>query len=220
MKKVLSMVLLTVMCIGLCVGTAHADWLSPFIGYWEVQNVALGGRTYGANYVGINMTAAVHRDGIMILTLDNDMIASYINGYGNNYYLYDGEDTIPVYVDSQGRLHLEIPSDDVTLDVRMRQASPTRVSGTASSYVGDWKLTGEDEASYGEITMSLYNDGFGVIVTEGSLMAVRIGMQAGKFCLIDNEGLIMTVKNNNGVISFTILFSDGTQETLHMQRAN
>ena len=116
-------------------------------------------------------------------------------------------------------LHLEISSDDATLDVRMRQASPTRVSGTASSYVGDWKLTSEDEASYGEITMSLYNDGFGVIVTEGGLMAVRLGMQAGKFCLIDNEGLIMTVKNNNGVISFTILFSDGTQETLHMQRA-
>ena len=111
-------------------------------------------------------------------------------------------------------------SDDSPMgDVRMRQASPTRVSGTASSYVGDWKLTSEDEASYGEITMSLYNDGFGVIVTEGGLMAVRLGMQAGKFCLIDNEGLIMTVKNNNGVISFTILFSDGTQETLHMQRA-
>ena len=33
MKKILSMVLLSVLCIGLCAGTAHADMLSQLIGF-------------------------------------------------------------------------------------------------------------------------------------------------------------------------------------------
>lgn len=220
MKKILAMVLLTVMCIGLCVGTAQADWLSQFIGYWEVQNMAIGGRTYGANYLGFKMTAAVHWDGIMIVTLDEEMMASYINGYGNKYYLNEGDDTVNLYLDSQGRMHLEFPDEDTTLDVRMRKVTASKVSTTMSKYVGEWELTAQDAKEYGEVTMSLYNDGFGVIVTENGLLAVRMSQQGGKFCLVDNEGLIMSVKDNNGVISFTIEYSDGTSSLLHMTRTN
>ena len=63
MKKLLSMVLLTVLCIGLCVGTAHADILSQLVGYWEVQNIGLGGYAFGPKHVGVDeMTAVVEED--------------------------------------------------------------------------------------------------------------------------------------------------------------
>lgn len=222
MKKFLSMVLLTVMCITMLMGSAQADWLSDFIGYWEVQNVAVGGYTVGGNYLGFEMTAVVHKDGVFILTMDNEMLAGYISGYGDKYYIDDGTGVLDLTFDTQGRMHVTFNGEEPKIDVRMRKAKANRVSGRMANYVGDWKLLDEEVDLYGETTMSLYNDGFGVVTMKDGLMAVRLGMQGGKVCIVDNEGKMMPVTHeSDDVIVFTIVNTEEDYEmTLRMERVN
>ncbi len=220
MKKTLAMLLSVILCYSVFMSCAQADSPSNFIGYWEVQNVGIGGRTYGADYLGVKMTAVVHNDGILIVFEDNEMTADYINGYGNNYYVGDGDSTVDLTYDSQGRIHLSQEVDGYLVDIRMRRTTAPRIDSRMRPYVGDWKLTAQDAAVYGDLTMTLYNDGFGVIVGEDVLLAVRMGMQAGKFCLVDNEGLIMPItQGTDGSIAFTIVNTNTAAETtLHMER--
>lgn len=178
MKKVVSMMLLAVMCIGLLAGSAHADGLSDFVGYWEVQNVALGGYTVGANYLGFEMTAVVHSDGIFILIMDADMVADYINGYGGNYYLGEGADRIDLSFDNQGRMHVSwLLEDSTKLDIRMRKGKAEKVSARLSDYVGEWKLTAADTEEYGDFSMTVYNDGFAMLIAEDGILPLRLGTQ-------------------------------------------
>ncbi|MBQ4579130.1 MAG: hypothetical protein IJA83_00575 [Clostridia bacterium] len=223
MKKLVTLILTLVLCAGLLLGTAHADSMSDFVGYWEVQNVAIGSYTVGANYLGFEMTAVVHNDGIFILISDEVMEAGYINGFGSNFYLNEGADRINLSTDSQGRMHLSYTDDDGDeIDIRMRKGKLERVNSRMNAYVGEWEMTSADEAIYGDTTMTLYNDGFGTIVMEQGIMAVRLGMQGGKVCLVDNEGLIMPITNEaDGSISFTVVFTnEGYDETYHFKRVN
>lgn len=221
MKKLLSMVLLAVMCIGLLMCSAHADWYD-FVGYWEVQNVAVDGYTVGGNYLDFSLNVVVHNDGILLMCIDEEIAAYYIDGYGSNYYIDDGEDRISLTMDNQGRLHMGLKSTDGSkLDYRMRRASTPRLTPRLSSYVGDWKATASCVAEYGDVTMTLYNDGFGVMNTPDGLLAVRMSTQAGRFALVDNEGLVMSVTENaQGQISFTVVYTNTSYRmNLTMERS-
>lgn len=221
MKKLLTLVLMTVVCMGLLMCTAQADW-SDFVGFWNMQNVAVDGYTIGGTQLDFTVKAAVHSDGVFILIIDNEMSAGYINGFGGNYYIGEGEDAINLSSDSQGRMHLTFYNDDGSkLDYRMRRTTAERVNSRFSSYLGDWQTTAASTAQNGEYTMTLYNDGFGVIHSTEGMMAVRMGTQAGRFALVDNEGLMMPVTTDaQGNISFTIIYTDsGYQATVTMERA-
>lgn len=222
MKRLLAMVLVAMLGIGLFTGSALADWYD-FIGYWEVQNVAVDGYTVGGNYLDFALNLVGHNDGILIMCVDEEMGAYYIDGYGGNYYIDDGEDRITLTTDNQGRIHMGLKSSDGSnLDYRMRSATSPRLTARLSSYVGEWKATAACAAEYGDVTMTLYNDGFGVLETLDGLLAVRMSTQAGRFALVDNEGLVMNVsEDSQGRISFTIVFTNTSyQMKLTMERAN
>ena len=225
MKKLLSMVLLTVLCIGLCVGTAHADILSQLVGYWEVQNIGLGGYAFGPKHVGVDeMTAVVEEDGVCIITLNGERVAGYVTTYGSSFSLVNGEESLNMSYDSNGRLHIELPTSDsdFPLDVRMRRTKdPERAdSSRPADYLGTWELVqmekteredaevpedGEEKEIPEEMTMILYEDGYGVLEIGDELYALHSGMRGTKFCLVDPYGeMISVTSEEDGIISFTL----------------
>lgn len=229
MKKLLAMalVLVLVLCSGVTAACAQTAGLNKFVGYWEVQNIALGGYTVGANYLGFEMHASIHEDGVCIFLLDNEMVAGYINGAAGNYYLDDGYDIIPLSFDSQGRIHVDLTNGGSTkLDVRMRKATPERLTSSQNAYVGSWKLTSAeilgievDAEDVGEVAMTVYEDGFATLVANENILPFRLGMYAGSPCFLDNEGEIVTLTMDaNGVMSFSVSY-EGSQMTFNMERS-
>lgn len=228
MKKILSMVLLSVLCIGLCAGTAHADMLSQLIGFWEVQNIGLGGYAFGPSHVGVDeMTAVVEEDGVCIITMNGERMAGYLTTFGSSLSLVNGDFSLNMSYDSQGRLHIEFPTSDANfpLDVRMRKGEdPDRVdSSRLVKYLGTWELVRmekteredaeadktDEEAEEREIpeemTMILYPDGYGVLMLDDELVALHTGLRGTKFCLIDEYGQMISVtEDEDGTISFTL----------------
>lgn len=220
MKRLASTLLWAAICLGLLCGTAHADALDRFTGHWEIQNVALGGYTVGAKSAGLDMTAVFESDGLCILNVNGAIGAGYISGFGSDYYLEDGESAIRLSFDTQGRLHVHIPTDDedIPLDVRMRRATAPEISSRLSAYQGEWTLLSDDAEVYGDVTMRLYADGYGVLFKADDLYALRLGTRAGKPALIDDTGDVMAItEEGDGVISFTISIDDEAC-TLHMRK--
>ncbi len=209
MKRLIALLLLVILCVSMLCTGASAERMSDFVGYWEIQNVAVDGYTMGASHVGIDqMAAVVHDDGIMLLLNNNEMAAYYINGSPNNYYIYDSGMIVELSIDNQGRLHYTMNDEGTVFDFRLRRARLDRINSRLSSYVGDWEVIAADAKKYGNVTMKLYNDGYGVIIFDDFLVGVRLCMNNGKACLMDDEGLIMNIKNNNnGTISFSINFT-------------
>lgn len=221
MKKLLAIILLAAMCIGVSVGNAQGTWLDQFIGYWELQNVALGSYTFGADYVDLDMTAVVHEDGIFFLVEGDRLFAEYINGYSRSYFLGEGEFRLDLSVDSQGRIHMtDYDEYGEAFDYRFRKAEAPVVESPMADYVGSWCLTKADEALYGELPMTIYEDGLGMLMSVGGPIGLRLGMYNGKVALVDNEGGFMPITHEaDGSISFTMKYEDGAEDTFHMVRA-
>lgn len=226
MKRFLAMVLAVVMCIAMTTVCAQAAKSNQFVGYWEVQNVAVGGYTVGASYLGFDLHASVHDDGVCILIMDDQMNAGYISGYAGNYYLEDGTDFIPLSYDSQGRMHIDLSSGGTKVDVRMRKAYPEPLSSRLTTYVGKWTVKSAnvggitlDGETLSGLSVTFYDDGFGVLVMDDAMMAIRLAMFGGNPCIVDGTGDVMVLKMDaNGVMSFTMNGSD-TSMTFYMQRS-
>ena len=89
-----------------------------------------------------------------------------------------------------------------------------------ADYVGSWCLTKADEALYGELPMTIYEDGLGMLMSVGGPIGLRLGMYNGKVALVDNEGGFMPITHEaDGSISFTMKYEDGAEDTFHMVRA-
>lgn len=227
MKKFWAIILAIVLCAGLTVASAQTAGLNKFNGYWEVQNVAVGGYTVGANYLGFDLHASIHEDGICILLLDNEMVAGYINGYSGNYYLYDGYDIIPLSYDSQGRIHVDLSDGGSTkIDVRMRKATPERLNASQSALVGSWRLRSAEiwgieiaPEDLGEISMKVYDDGFVTMLNDGNILPFRLAMYAGSPCFVDCYGAnVPLTMDASGGLSFTVT-DESTSITFHMERS-
>lgn len=221
MKKFLTMILLAAMCLGLMMGSAQAGyWLEEYIGYYELQNVAIGSFTLGPSDVGFDMSAVVHEDGVIIITMDQDLIAEYIDGYASRRFIGDAEARLDLFLDDQGRLHIRDGKDYDAIDYRLRRAEIADVEAPMATYVGDWRVTADDAKKYGDVTMTIFKDGYGIIYSGTGPIPVCLGMKDGEVCLVSETGVFMPLTQEaNGAISFTLEQADGTQETLHVKRA-
>ncbi|MBR3763972.1 MAG: hypothetical protein IKK57_05405 [Clostridia bacterium] len=226
MKKLLAMVLVVAMCIAMTTVGAQASGINKLVGYWEVQNVAVGGYTVGANYLGFEMHAVIHEDGICILVLDDEMMAGHIRSYGGNYYLEDSDESIPMSYDSQGRIHIDLTNGGSTkLDVRMRKATPERLPYSLNSYVGNYTLKGAtldgvkvNVAELGNIRMTIYEDGYAALTSDNAVIPLRLIMVGSSVYFVDADGWYVTLEKSGNTLKFT-LSSGGTRLGFVMERS-
>lgn len=211
MKKLFAMVLSLILCISLFPCGAQALDLKQFVGYWEVQNIAIGGYTVGANYLGFDLHAIVHDDGICILTLDDEMVAGYINGYSGNYYLEDSYEVYPLTFDSQGRIHLDLSNGSSTkIDVRLRKATAERLGYNLTSYVGNYEVVSASldgitlSSALWDMKMTVYEDGFATIVIDDMVAPLRLATQGGTVYFMDEDGKYVNLTVEGNTLSFTL----------------
>ena len=226
MKRFLAMVMVVAMCIAMTTVGAQASSINKLVGYWEVQNVAVGGYTVGANYLGFEMHAVIHDDGICILVLDDEMMAGHIKGYGGNYYLEDSDESIPLSYDSQGRIHIDLTNGGSTkLDVRMRKATPERLPYSLSTYVGNYTLTGAtldgvkvNVSQLGNIKMTIYDDGYAALTSDTAVIPLRLITLGSSVYFVDADGQYVTLEKSGNTLKFT-LYSNGTRLGFVMERS-
>lgn len=219
MKKLLLTLLALVMCLGCCAASAQSEIPEEYIGYWELDSLKLMGGELSAEDMGREGFAVVHEDGVFIFSIEDGEFASSRLHYADGACQMETVDGyLPLVIDEAGMLGFEMEYEGVTMTMCFKRGTAPEVDARLAPFVGEWKmeyatmlgmtLTEED---LGEFAATVYEDGYGILVTDDDYMAFMLKADANGVTWVDNEGAVDPVKvNEQGQLCFDLSVEDLT----------
>lgn len=227
MKKILSLVLALVMCLGCC-AFAQAATEADFVGCWELESMTMFGViTLSREDLDYTVVVNIHEDETMMLEMDDTFAIAKVVYADGKAYMVAGEEQMPLSIDAEGLLNMTMTVEEISMDMKMARRTAPVADAVFAPYLGEWNL---DHVSLfgltmgpedmGRIDLIAYEDGYGVIDMEGELMSFKLVNQDGKIQMLDGEAALYPLTiTENGQLSFD-LTAEGLTMTIVMNAAD
>lgn len=227
MKKLLSLMLALVLCMGCCAAFAEtAAARADFVGYWELESMSLFGISLDKAELDYTVVVNIHEDDTMLLAMDDTFAVTSVTYADGVCTAAMGEEApMPLSIDAEGRLNMTMTVEDISMDLKLARSTVPALDAAFAPYIGEWNLdhvslmgmtlTAED---MGQIDLIAYEDGYGALVMEGEIMAFQLQNAGGVVSMYDTEAMTypMTI-NENGQLCFTIA-AEGISMDIVMNR--
>lgn len=226
MKKVLSLALALMLCIG-CFTMAQAAVKDDYLGYWDLESMTmLGAITLSKEDLDYTVVINIHEDDTLLMAMDTSFAVAPVEYADGQAYMVSGEEKMPLTIDAEGLLNMPLSVDEITMDLKLARKEAPAVDAAFAPYMGEWNLDHVTllgltltEEEMGAIDLKAYDDGYGVIVMDGDYMAFQLVNEGGTIKMLDSEGVYFPiVLNEQGQLSFD-LESEGITMTIVMNPA-
>lgn len=228
MKKLLMPLLALVLCLCCCAAFAQSEIQDEFMGYWDLTGMTLMGIEMSDDNLSEDGFAAIHEDGMLIFSIDGkQLFTTQLQVKGGVCMMETLKGDLPVTIDDEGLLSFAMEADGVSLALRFARGAAPMLDAQIVPFVGQWRMEYTEmlgitltEEDFGECTAAVYDDGYGILVSDGEFMVFTVKADENGVTWVDSEGQADPVRiNEEGQLCFS-LDVDGIPLTLVMNPVN
>lgn len=172
---------------------ARAQSWDAYMGFWELQSIAILGMTMEAEQLSYHFTCYFHEDDMVTWVLDDEYMIAPVTWESGACVIRSTTGPIAVTMDGQGCLCMTLESGRMTMDMRLRRGTPPVPAAEAAPMVGTWAIT---SAEYRGVllagdtlegsALTVYPDQYGVMTLMGDQRSIRLDVRGGELMLIDD----------------------------------